>query len=88
MTACRRIALCALCLLAHGLLLHAQDAPLASGAVIEAELAPGETHRYSLRALELTLLSFHLEALDPTFDPALEIFDSSGELVTRNDDAA
>ena len=88
MTAWRRIALCALCLLAHGLLLYAQDAPLTPGAVIEAELAPGETHRYPLRALELTLLSFHLEALDSTFDPALEIFDSSGELVTRNDDAA
>ena len=87
MTAYRRIALCAVCLLA-GMLLRAQDAPLAPGAVIEAALAPGETHRYSLRALELTLISFHLEALDPTFDPVLEVFDSSGELVTRNDDYA
>ena len=87
MTAYGSIVLCAVCLL-PGILLYAQDAPIEPGSIIEAALAAGETHRYQLRALELTLISFHLEALDPALDPALEIFDSSGELVIRNDDAA
>ena len=87
MTAYCRMIFCAVCLL-PGMLLYAQDAPIELGVVVEAALAAGEAHRYQLRALELTLISFHLEALDPALDPVLEIFDSSGELVIRNDDAA
>lgn len=87
MTAYCRMVFCAVCLL-PGMLLYAQDAPIEPGDIVEAALAAGETHRYRLRALELTLISFHLEALDPALDPVLEIFDSSGGLVIRNDDAA
>lgn len=87
MTACCRIVFCALCLL-PSLLLHAQNPPIKPGDIIEAALTAGETHRYRLRTLELTLISFHLEALDPALDPVLEVFDSSGRLVIRNDDAA
>ena len=66
----------------------AQDRTLALGNPVEDELAPEETHRYSLNALELTLLSFRVEALSETLDPQLAIYDSSGELVIANDDYA
>ncbi len=66
----------------------AQDRTLALGNPVEDELAPEETHRYSLIALELTLVSFRVEALSETLDPQLAIYDSSGELVITNDDYA
>lgn len=64
----------------------AQDRTLALGSQIEDALAPNETHRYSLNALEWTLASFRLEALSDALDPQLAIYDSSGELVIANDD--
>ena len=83
-----RIVFCAVCLLVQGALLYAQDAPIEPGSIVEAALLPDETDRYQLRVLELTLISFHLEALDSTLDPVIEVYDSSGGLVIRNDDAA
>ncbi len=86
MTALGRIAFCIVFSLASHTLLHAQDKLLEIGAVIEAELAPRESHQYSLTALESTLLSFRVEALDDTLDPQLEIFDNAGNLLAANDD--
>ena len=83
----RQIVLCAVCLL-PGLWLSAQDAPLAPGDMIEATLAAGETHRYQLRALELTLISLRMEAVGPSLDPVIEVYNSSGDLVIKNDDYA
>lgn len=86
-----RIVLCILCLLLGllpGLWLSAQDAPLAPGDIVEAALAAGETHRYQLRVLELTLISLRMEALAPSLDPVIEVYNSSGELVIKNDDYA
>ena len=85
----RRIVLCAVCLLLGllpGLWLSAQDAPLAPGDMIEATLAAGETHRYQLRALELTLISLRMEAVGTSLDPVIEVYNSSGDLVIKNDD--
>lgn len=87
----RRIVLCVFCLLfglLPGLWLLAQDAPLAPGDIIEATLAAGETHRYQLRALELTLISLRMEAVGPSLDPVIEVYNSSGDLVIKNDDYA
>ena len=83
-----RIVFCAVCLLLSGGLLHAQNAPLEPGRAVEAVLSAGETHRYQLRALELTLLSFRLESLAPSLDPMLEVYNSSGQAVISNDDYA
>lgn len=83
----RRIVLCVLCFL-PGLWLLAQDAPLAPGDIVEATLAAGETHRYQLRALELTLISLRMEAAGPSLDPVIEVYNSSGDLVIKNDDYA
>lgn len=69
-----------------GMPVFAQDRQLALGNQVENTLAPEETHRYSLNALELTLASFRVEALTDTLDPQLDIYDSSGELVIANDD--
>lgn len=86
MTASGRIMFCIACLLWSLSTSSAQDRVIAVGSAVDGELAVGETHRYSLRALELTLLSFRVEALDDELDPALEIFDSAGRLVVSNDD--
>lgn len=66
----------------------AQDKTLTLGDRIEDTLAPNETHRYSFTALELTLVSFRVEALSDALDPQLAIYDSSGELLVANDDYA
>ena len=68
------------------LLLLAQDRSLELGDAIEAELAPGETHRYILSARELTLASFRVNALDESLDPMIEISDSAGRSLISNDD--
>lgn len=78
---------CGLVLLLTCLLpLRAQDTSLRLGSIIEASLAPGETHRYTFAAQEWTLLSIRVEALDETLDPRLEILDRAGDLVIGNDD--
>jgi len=86
MTAPGRISFCIACLLVAVSTIIAQDTVLRVGSVVDGELAAGETHRYSLTALELTLLSFRVEALSEELDPALEILDRAGELVVSNDD--
>ncbi len=86
MTALGRIAFCTALLLFSQSPSLAQDSALQIGSVIEARLAAGATQRYSLRALELTLLSFRAEALDESLDPRLELLDSSGRLISANDD--
>lgn len=65
---------------------RAQDRTLALGNSVEDQLAPYETHRYNFVALELTLVSFRVEARSGTLDPQLVIYDSSGEQVIANDD--
>lgn len=88
MMPCRRMVFCLVCLLAHGISLLAQTDAIEPGSIIEATLASHETHRYQLRALKLTLISFHVEALAAGFDPVVEVFDSSGKLIVSNDDYA
>ncbi len=86
MTAPGRIFFCIACLLVAASTIIAQDHALRVGGVVDGELAAGETHRYSLTALELTLLSFRVEALSEELDPTLEILDHTGKLVVSNDD--
>lgn len=86
MTASGRIVICIACLSLSLPTIIAQDRFITVGSAVEGALAVGETHRYSLTALELTLLSFRVEALDDALDLALEVFDGAGVLVVSNDD--
>ena len=88
MSAPGRILFCVACLLLATPITRAQDRTLQLGGAVEGELAPGETHRYALTALELTLLSMRVEALNESLDPLLQIFDPAGKLVIANDDYA
>ena len=88
MSAPGRLVFCIACLLLTTPIVHAQERALQIGGAVEGQLAPGETHRYALTALELTLLSFRVAALDDSLDPLLEIFDPAGALVVANDDYA
>ena len=86
MTAVRRLVLVTVLLLTSFTPLSAQDTVLRLGTSIDGNLPTGDTHRYSFTALEWTLISLRVEALEATLDPRLEIFDSSGELLIANDD--
>ena len=86
MTALGRVLFCVVCPLAAASTIIAQDRVLSVGSAVDGELKPGETHRYSLTALDLTLLSFRVEALSDGLDPALEIMDGAGRIVVANDD--
>ena len=86
MTAPGRIIFCIACLLGSVSTIYAQDTVLRVGSAVDGELAAGETQRYSLTALELSLLSLRVEALSGGLDPLLEIFDQEGRLVVSNDD--
>ncbi len=86
MTASGRIIFCIACLSLSVPTIIAQDHFITVGSAVDGALAVGETHRYSLTALELTLLSFRVEALDDELDLALEIFDGAGLHVVSNDD--
>ena len=86
MTAPGRIIFCIAWLLASISAIDAQDKVLRVGSAVDGELAAGETQRYSLTALELSLLSFRVEALSEGLDPLLEIYDQAGRLVVSNDD--
>ena len=88
MTAPGRILFCFACLVAAFSTSYAQDRAIRVGSAVAGELAAGETHRYSLAAVELTLVSFRVEALSGGFDPVLAIFDHRGRLVVSNDDYA
>ncbi|MDE2635398.1 MAG: hypothetical protein OXI30_03450 [Chloroflexota bacterium] len=88
MTALGRILFCIACLVTAISTNYAQDRAIRVGSSVDGELAAGETHRYSLTALELTLVSFRVEALSDGLDPKLEIFDHTGALVVANDDYA
>ena len=87
MTVSGRIIACIACLLLSLSTSIAQSRSITVGSTVDGALALGETHRYSLTALELTLLSFRAEALDDGLDLALEVFDGAGRLVISNDDA-
>ena len=78
MTAPGRILFCIACLVAALSTNYAQDRAIRIGSVVDGELAVGEEHRYSLTALELTLVSFRVQALSEGLDPMLEIFDHRG----------
>ena len=86
MSAPGRFLVCIACLFAAATTIIAQDRVISVGSPVEGELAVGETHRYALTALELTLVSIRVEALGDGLDPALEIFDGAGRLVVSNDD--
>ena len=73
-------------ILFHASSAFAQDKTLVLGSQVENTLSPNETHRYSLTILELTLVSFRVQALSESLDPQLAIYDGSGELVISNDD--
>ena len=81
-----RIWLCAASLLLILTPLTAQDTRIRLGDVIEASLAPDETHLYSFVALELTLLSIRVEALSDSLDPRFDLVDSAQRLIIENDD--
>ncbi len=66
--------------------LRAQGARLSLGDIVEGSLAAGETHRFSVNALELTLVSIRVESLDGALDPVVELFDSGDELIHASDD--
>lgn len=66
--------------------LRAQESRLKLGDIIEASLAPGDTHNYSFTALELTLISIRVEALSDSLDPRFELYDRDDRLIIENDD--
>ena len=86
MTASRRFALCITFLLISMASPQAQDRLLQIGDFIDGELSSGETQRFTINLLELTLLSFRVEAQSETLDPLLEIFDQNGVRLVANDD--
>ncbi len=86
MKALCRFLLCAATLLVGYGSLQAQDTRLQLGDIIDASLAPGDTHRYTFVALELTLLSIRVEALTDTLDPRFELLDRDDRLIAANDD--
>lgn len=88
MTAPGRMFFCIVCLVAAISTSYAQDRTIQIGSAVDGELAAGETHRYSLTALEQTLVSFRVEVLSDALDPMLEIVDHTGRLVVSNDDYA
>ena len=77
-----------ICLIFCGPLVAAQGGILEYGSRVDGTLLPNETHRFQLAVQELTLLSFHLAAVDNSLDPQLAIFDSDGRKVAGNDDYA
>ncbi len=86
MTASPRFALCIAFLLISMATPQAQYRLLQVGDFVDGELANGETQRFAINLLELTLLSFRVEAQSDALDPLLEIFDLNGTLVAANDD--
>ena len=86
MIASRRFALCIAYLLISTVAPQAQGTVLQVGDFVDGELASGETQRFSINILELTLLSFRVESQSDALDPLLEIFDRHGALVVANDD--
>ena len=81
-----RVAICIACFLAGLAPIRAQDTRLKLGDIIEGSLEPGATHRFTLTALELTLLSLRVESLSDSLDPVLRLYDRDGDLVIENDD--
>ena len=86
MTLLGRFAFCIAAILTAVSPLRAQGARLSLGDIVDGSLASGETHRYSVNALELTLVSLRVESLDGSLDPVIEIFDSNDELIHASDD--
>ena len=86
MTLLRRIAFCITCFLTFTSPLGAQGARLSLGDIVEGSLASGETHRYTVNALELTLVSVRVQSLDGGLDPVVEIFDNGDVLINSSDD--
>ena len=78
--------LCAALMLVGMASVKAQDLRIRVGDILEATLAPGETHHYTFTALELTLLSVRVEALSESLDPRFALHDRDDRLVTENDD--
>ena len=81
-----RVAVCIAALLALFSPLRAQGARLNLGDVVDGSLASGETHRYSVAALELTLVSIRAESLGGGLDPVIELYDSGDVLINSSDD--
>lgn len=81
-----RVAFCIACFLMLLSPLRAQDARLSLGDIVDSGLASGEIHRYTINALELTLVSLRVETLDGELDPVLEVFDSGDQLIHMSDD--
>lgn len=86
MTVLGRVAFCITFCLTLISPLRAQGARLSLGDIVEGSLATGETHRYAVNALELTLVSLRVESLDGGLDPIIEIFDSGDVLINSSDD--
>ena len=81
-----RLVFCIACLIALTPPLRAQDARLNLGNVVDGSLSPGEVHRYTFTALDLTLVSVRVESLDGRLDPAVAIIDSGDVLIDSSDD--
>ena len=86
MRALGRVAFGITCFLALFSPLRAQGARLSLGDIVEGSLAAGETDRFTLSALELTLASVRVESLGGSLDPVVAIFDSADQLIISNDD--
>ena len=81
-----RLAFCIVIMLALVSPLRAQDVRLSLGDIVDGSLAPGEAHRYTFSALELTLVSIRVESLDGQLDPVIAISDSGDVLIDSSDD--
>jgi len=65
---------------------QAQSTPIEIGASVEAELDGTVPHLYTWSALESTVVSVKVDAIDDSLDPKLRILDSNGVVVVINDD--
>ncbi len=81
-----RIAICIGCFLAFFTPLRAQGSRMNLGDIVEGSLASGESHRFTVAALEFTLVSIRVESLDGSLDPVIEVFDSGDALINASDD--
>ena len=86
MTLLGRIAICIGCFLAFFTPLKAQGSRMNLGDIVEGSLASGESHRFTVAALEFTLVSIRVESLDGSLDPVIEVFDSGDALIHASDD--
>jgi len=65
---------------------YAQSNTVEIGSIIESTISGDGVQTYQLTALETSIISIRAEALDASFDPIIQISDSSGNVIISNDD--